>query len=447
MPGDSLNININTKGVAANTFEAIVIGSGISGGWSAKELCEHGIKTLLLERGRNVVHKKDYPTALKGPWEFTHRGRLPIAIEKENPVVSKCYAFDETAQHVFVKDKEHPYIQEKPFDWIRGYQVGGKSLMWARETQRWSRFEFEAPGRDGYAVEWPITYDDLAPWYSHVEKFAGISGNKDGIENLPDGEFLPPWEFNCVEKMMRDKVNAHYSDRRMLMGRCANLSKAGELQLLQNRGQCQARNLCMRGCPFGGYFSSNSSTLPWAEKTGNLTVRPFSVAHSIIYDEHQQKASGVRVIDTNTKQLTDFFARIIFVNGSALNSNLILLNSTSNRFPNGLGNDSGILGKYVCYHNYRGSMNGLMEGFEDKYIYGRNPTDAIIANYRNLHKIDTDFVGGYTTYMGAYRDRHDGDRCPEQIGAVYKEAMTEPGQWHVYAYLQGETVPKEANHV
>ncbi|HUS00655.1 MAG TPA: hypothetical protein VMY77_02955, partial [Chitinophagaceae bacterium] len=213
MPRDSLNININTKGVAANTFQAIVIGSGISGGWAAKELCEHGLKTLLLERGRNVVHKKDYPTALKSPWEFTHRGRLPLAIEKENPVVSKCYAFDETAQHFFVKDKEHPYVQEKPFDWIRGYQVGGKSLMWARETQRWSRFEFEAPARDGFAVDWPIRYDDLAPWYSHVERFAGISGNKDGIEHLPDGEFLPPWELNCVEKKMQERVNAFYNDR------------------------------------------------------------------------------------------------------------------------------------------------------------------------------------------------------------------------------------------
>ncbi len=273
MPGDSSLVNINSGGLKKNTFDAIVIGSGISGGWAAKELCEHGVKTLILERGRNVVHKKDYPTAIKSPWDFAHRGRLPLAVEKENPIISRCYAFDETAQHFFVKDKEHPYVQEKPFDWIRGYQVGGKSLMWARETQRWSRFEFEAPLRDGFAVDWPIRYDDLAPWYSHVEKFAGISGNKDGIEHLPDGEFLPPWEFNCAEKQMQQKVNAHYKDRHMLMGRCANLSKPNEIHLQQGRGQCQARNMCQRGCPYGGYFSSNSSTLPWAEKTGNLTLQ------------------------------------------------------------------------------------------------------------------------------------------------------------------------------
>jgi len=444
MPQDSLHVN--TKGVAQNTFDAIVIGSGISGGWAAKELCEHGVKTLMLERGRNVTHIKDYPTATKHPWEFRHRGRITRELEKENPIISKCYAFDESAQHFFVKDKDHPYIQEKPFDWIRGYQVGGKSLMWARETQRWSRFEFEAPGRDGYAIEWPITYDDLAPWYSHVEKFAGISGNKDGIENLPDGEFLPPWEFNCVEKMMRDKVNAHYSDRRMLMGRCANLSKAGELQLLQNRGQCQARNLCHRGCPFGGYFSSNSSTLPWAEKTGNLILKPNSVVHSIIYDKQKQKATGVRVIDANTKQATEYFARIIFVNGACLNSNLILLNSTSNRFPNGLGNDHDILGRYVSFQNYRGSLNASIDGPFDKYYFGRRPVSPLMPSFRNVRKNDMNFLGGYITFWGAYRNsgtENNGDA----IGANFKDAMCEAGDWRVYMSIQGEVIPKQSNHV
>ena len=444
MPQDSLHVN--TKGVAQNTFDAIVIGSGISGGWAAKELCEHGVKTLMLERGRNVTHIKDYPTATKHPWEFRHRGRITRELEKENPIISKCYAFDESAQHFFVKDKDHPYIQEKPFDWIRGYQVGGKSLMWARETQRWSRFEFEAPGRDGYAIEWPITYDDLAPWYSHVEKFAGISGNKDGIENLPDGEFLPPWEFNCVEKMMRDKVNAHYSDRKMLMGRCANLSKAGELQLLQNRGQCQARNLCHRGCPFGGYFSSNSSTLPWAEKTGNLILKPNSVVHSIIYDKQKQKATGVRVIDANTKQATEYFARIIFVNGACLNSNLILLNSTSNRFPNGLGNDHDILGRYVSFQNYRGSLNASIDGPSDKYYFGRRPVSPLMPSFRNVRKNDMNFLGGYITFWGAYRNsgtENNGDA----IGANFKDAMCEAGDWRVYMSIQGEVIPKQSNHV
>src|SRR4051812_36692759 len=393
MPADTLHVN--TRGVSQNSYDAIVIGSGISGGWAAKELCEHGIKTLVLERGRNVVHKKDYPTAMKSPWELTHRGRLPLAIEKENPIISKCYAFDETAQHFFVKDKEHPYVQEKPFDWIRGYQVGGKSLMWARETQRWSKFEFEAPARDGFAVDWPIRYNDLAPWYSHVEKFVGISGNKDGIEHLPDGEFLPPWELNCVEKKMQERVNAFYKDRQMLMGRCANLSHPTDVQLQQGRGQCQARNLCQRGCPFGGYFSSNSSTLPWAEKTGNLTLRPFSVVHSIIYDEQKGKATGVRVVDTNTKEMTEYYANVIFVNAAAVNTNLILLNSTSHRFPQGLGNDSGVLGKYFAFHNYRGHISAQYDGFKDLTTDGRRPTGAYLPRFRNVQKQETDFLRGY----------------------------------------------------
>jgi len=445
MPGDSLNVNINTKGVDANTFDAIVIGSGISGGWSAKELCEHGIKTLLLERGRNVVHKKDYPTAMKSPWEFTHRGRLPLAIEKENPVISKCYAFDESAQHFFVKDKEHPYIQEKPFDWIRGYQVGGKSLMWARETQRWSRFEFEAPARDGFAVDWPIRYEDLAPWYSHVEKFAGISGNKDGVENLPDGEFLPPWELNCVEKKMQQRVNAFYKDRRMLMGRCANLTQPTGLQLQQGRGQCQARNLCQRGCPFGAYFSSNASTLPWAEKTGNLTLRPDSVVHSVIYDEQKDKAMGVRVIDAHTKQATEYFAKIIFVNAACLNSNLILLNSTSSRFPNGLGNDHDILGRYIAFQNYRGSLSATIDGFDDDYYYGRRPVSPLMPSFRNVYKQEMDFLRGYLVFWGAYRNT--GKTTDETIGAAYKESLCEAGNWSVYMSMQGEVIPKHDNHV
>ena len=444
MPGDTLHVN--TKGVSKNTYDAIVIGSGISGGWAAKELCEHGIKTLVLERGRNVTHIKDYPTATKHPWEFRHRGRITRALEKENPIISKCYAFDETAQHFFVKDKEHPYIQEKPFDWIRGYQVGGKSLMWARETQRWSRFEFEAPGRDGYAIEWPIMYDDLASWYSHVEKFAGISGNKDEIENLPDGEFLPPWEFNCAEKMMRDKVNAHYKDRVMLMGRCANLTKAGELQLQQGRSDCQARDLCYRGCPFGAYFSSNSSTIPWAQKTGNLTLQPDSVVHSIIYNEQKQKAIGVRVIDANTKQATEYFARIIFVNGACLNSNLILLNSTSNRFPNGLGNDNDVLGRYVSFQNYRGSLSAAIDGPSDKYYYGRRPVSPLMPSFRNVRKNDMDFLGGYITFWGAYRNVGN-ENSNDTIGVNFKEAMCEPGDWGVYMSIQGEVIPKQSNHV
>jgi len=445
MPRDTSHININSKGVAQNTYDAIVIGSGISGGWAAKELCEHGLKTLVLERGRDVVHLKDYPTATKNPWDFPHRFEFPEAFKKENPIADKCYAFDEATQHFFVKDKEHPYIQEKPFDWIRGYQVGGKSLIWARQTQRWSRFDFEGPGRDGFAVEWPITYNDLAPWYSHVEKFAGISGNKDGYETLPDGEFLPGWEMNCVEKEMQQKIMAAYKDRYVIQGRCAHLTKPNPVHLEQGRGQCQARSLCYRGCPFGGYFSSNSATLPWAAKTGNLTLRPNSVVHSIIFDDAQNKAVGVRVVDAETKKSTDYFSRIIFVNAACLNSNLILLNSTSKRFPNGIGNDSGLLGKYVAFHNYRGSLSATYDGPSDKYYYGRRPTQAMMPNFRNVYKQETDFLRGYTVHFGASRGR--GTDSEEQIGDRYKEAITEAGNWYVSMMMQGETIPIESNHV
>ena len=444
MPGDT--VYINTKGKAGYTFDAIVIGSGISGGWAAKELCEKGVKTLVLERGRNVQHIKDYPTASKYPWQFTHRGRISRTLEKDNPIVSKCYAFDEGAQHFFVKDREHPYVQEQPFDWIRGYQVGGKSLMWARETQRWSRFEFEAPLRDGFAVDWPIRYEDLAPWYSHVEKFAGISGNKDGIDHLPDGEFLPPWQFNCAENSMRQKVNSYYKNRRMLMGRCANLTQAGELQLKQGRGPCQARNLCSRGCPYGGYFSSNSSTLPWAEQTGNLTLQPDSVVHSILYDEKSGKASGVRVIDAKTKQVTEYFSKIIFVNAACLNSNLILLNSTCRRFPNGLGNDYDILGKYIAFQNYRGSVTAGIDGFRDGYYYGRRPVSPLMPNFRNVYKQEEDFQRGYLVFWGAFRNA-DADADEEGIGAAFKQSLSEAGDWSVYMSMQGEVIPKKTNHV
>ena len=439
--------NINSKGRKENTFDAIVIGSGISGGWAAKELCDHGIKTLVLERGRNVQHLVDYPTMTKNPWDFPHRNRLTVKIKEENPVVSKCYAFREDAMHFFVKDKEHPYIQEKPFDWIRGYQVGGKSLIWARQTQRWSKYDFEGPARDGFAVDWPIRYNDLAPWYSHVEKFVGISGNKDGLDTLPDGEFLPPWEMNAVEKSMQKRIMDSYKDRNVIIGRCAHLTKPKEIHLQQNRGQCESRNLCQRGCPFGGYFSSNSSTLPWAAKTGNLTIRPDSVVHSIIYDDKKNKAIGVRVIDAHTKETTEYFAKVIFVNAAALNSNLILLNSTSSRFPNGLGNDNGLLGKYIAFQNYRGTLSANMDGFLDSYYYGRRPCAVMMPNFRNVHKQETDFLRGYMVFFSAYRGgwgRHvDGD----QMGENFKMNETQPGNWGVSMMMQGETIPKESNRV
>lgn len=438
---------INGDGKDQHTYDAIVIGSGISGGWAAKELCEQGLKTLVLERGRNMVHNKDYPTATMNPWDFPHRKEMPREFVDENPLITTAAGFGEDTAHFFIRDKDHPYVQEKPFDWIRGYQVGGKSLIWGRACPRWSPYEFTAPARYGYGIEWPISYDEIAPWYSHVERFAGICGNRDGLEAMPDGEYLPAFDFNCVEKHVQKQISEHYPDRFMIQGRWAQLTRPEPIHLQQGRAQCQARDLCMRGCPFGAYFSSVSSTLPWAERTGRLTIRPFSVVHSILYDTQKGTATGVRIIDTNTHAVTDYFARVIFVNASALNSNLILLNSTSSRFPHGLGNDNGLLGKYVAFQNYRGSLHGTIDGFQDTYYYGRRPSESMMANFRNLKKHDMDFVGGYMAFMGAYRPQADGHDASEQIGRDYKQALCEAGGWEFYMYMQGETIPKETNTV
>lgn len=427
-------------------YDAIVIGSGISGGWAAKECCEKGLKTLVLERGRDVKHVKDYPTMHAAPWDMPHRNRLPLSDKLANPVVNRCYAYAEDTSHFFVKDSEQPYIQDKPFDWIRGYQVGGKSLIWARQTQRWSKYDFEGPARDGFAVDWPIRYEDIAPWYSYVERFVGISGNRDGVDTLPDGEFLRPWEMNCVEKDIRQRIISHYNDRSVLIGRCAHLTSPSRDHLEQGRGQCMARNLCYRGCPFGAYFSSNSSTLPAAVKTGNLTLRPDSVVHSIIYDDKKQKATGVRVIDSVSKEVKEYSAKVIFLNASAMNSNLVLLNSTSGRFPNGLGNDNGLLGKYIAFHNYRGSVSAQFDGYEDAYYYGRRPTAVMLPNFRNVHKQDTDFLRGYMSFYTAGRAGW-GHAQTADFGVQFKEANSVPGPWGVFMMMQGETIPKASNMV
>lgn len=443
MPNDKQTVHLNNKGKQEHTYDAIVIGSGISGGWAAKELCEKGLKTLVLERGKDVVHLKDYPTATIPNWKFDHRLRQTQKDRSDHPVVSRCYAFSEATDHFFVKDNDHPYIQEKPFDWIRGYQVGGKSLLWARQTQRWSKYDFEGPARDGFAIDWPIRYDELAPWYTHVEDFAGISGNNDGLETLPNGDYLPAWEMNCVEKDIAQKIMSQFKDRHVVQGRCAHLTKPRPIHLEQGRSQCQARTLCERGCPFGGYFSSNASTLPWAAKTGNLTIRPNSIVHSVIYDEKLGKASGVRVIDAHTGTATEYFAKIIFVNAATLNTNLILLNSISSRFPNGLGNDNGLLGTFIAFHNYRGTIDAEYEGPEDKYYYGRRPTQPMMPNFRNVYKQETDFLRGYMVFFGAERGRGVSD----EIGIPLKDAASTPGPWGVSMMMQGETIPKQSNHV
>ena len=346
----------------------------------------------------------------------------------------------------FVKDNEHPYVQERPFDWIRGYQVGGKSLLWARQTQRWSQYDFEGPARDGFAVDWPIRYNDLAPWYSYVEKFAGISGHRDGLDILPDGEFLPALELSCVENHFKDVIAKNYQGRHVIYARCAHLTQPTQVHLDQGRGQCQKRTLCQRGCPFGGYFSSNSSTIPAAERTGNLTLRPFSVVHSIIYDDTKSRATGVRVIDDSSKQITEFYAPVIFVNASALNTNLVLLNSISKRFPAGLGNDSGVLGKFVAFHNYRARISGKYEGFKDFKTDGRSPTSAYLPRFRNVKKQETDFLRGYAAGFGAGRPM---TRNYEGFGEELKAnlAAKDYGPWMVGSHMMGETIPKETNTV
>lgn len=428
-------------------FDAIVIGSGISGGWAAKELCEGNLKTLLLERGRNVKHIVDYPTANMDPWEFPHAGGLSKAFRKENPIASRAAGIGESNKHFFTKDKDQEYIQEKPFDWIRGYQVGGKSLIWGRACQRWSHFEFTAPERLNYGMNWPIGYDDVADWYTHVEKYIGVCGTQDHLESMPDGEFLPPFDFNKVELHIRDSILNHYKNRYLVHARWAHLTEAKDIHKQQGRVNCQARNACMNGCPFGGYFSSVSSTIPWAEKTGNLTLKPNSLVKEILYDEKLGRASGVRVLNTETNEETTYYSKIIFLNASTLNSNLILLNSKSQRFPHGLGNDHGLLGKYIGFHNYRGSVSADVPGFLEDYYFGRNPSENILANYVNLGKQDRPFVGGYTTFLAARRHRGRVDKNLPEVGAAFKDNLSEVGPWYVYMYIQGETIMKASNQV
>ncbi|OKS85566.1 GMC oxidoreductase [Mucilaginibacter polytrichastri] len=437
--------NLNIDNAKQRTFDAIVIGSGMSGGWAAKEFTEKGLNTLMLERGRDVKHNINYPTTNMYPWEFSHRGELSYDIKQANPIISKCYAFKEDAMHFFVKDKEHPYVQDKPFDWIRGYQVGGKSLMWARQTQRWSDYDFEGPARDDFAVDWPIRYKDIAPWYSYVEKFAGISGNKDGLDSLPDGEFLPAFPLNSVENHFSKVLGSNYQNRHVISARCAHLSVPQPIHLQQGRVMCQKRILCQRGCPFGGYFSANSTTIPWALKTGKLTLRPHAVVQEVIFDDKKGKATGVRIMDTETKEVIAYYAKVIFVNAAAINTNLVLLNSKSQRFPNGLGNDSGVLGKYVAFHNYSARISAEYDGDMDLTTDGRNPAGGgYIPRFRNLKKQETGFLRGYAAGFSAYRGL---DTDSTGVGKNLKENIIHPtlSGWKVGSHMMAETIPKETN--
>ncbi len=437
MPDDS------TDSAKKRTYEAIVIGSGASGGWAAKELCDNGIKTLVLERGRELQHVKDYPTASKAPWEFEHRGIVPLDIKKNYQGMK--YLREETLPFA-LKDDEQPFVQEKPFRWVRGYHMGGKSLMWARQTQRWSDFDFEGPARDGFAVDWPIRYKDMEQWYSYVEKFAGIAGNKDGLPELPDSEVMPGFEMSCIEQYFKESLKKNFKDRHLIQARCAHLTNPQPIHEQQGRTKCQNQNMCNRGCVFGGYFSSNASTLPWALKTGKLSIRPHSIVHSIIYDDKKGKATGVKIIDASTKEMIEYYAPVIFVNASALNSNAILLNSTSSRFPNGLGNDNGLLGKFISWHNYRGKGSAEYDGFKDQKTDGRNPSNSYIPRFRNLLKQDMNFLRGYAIGIGGGRGFGSDTNM---IGDQLRENLLHPilGNWYVSSWMMGESVPLEKNHV
>lgn len=428
--------------MAENTYDAIVIGSGISGGWAAKELTEKGLKTIMLERGRNVEHVKDYVNATKGSWEFPHRGGRTQEMIKNYPVLSRDYPLNEQNLDWWANEKDSPYVETKRFDWYRGYQVGGRSLLWGRQSYRWSEFDFEANAKDGIAVDWPIRYKDIASWYSYVEKFAGINGAKDGLKQLPDGEFLPAMEMNCVEKDVAARMNAHYKSKRMIMGRSANLTAP-----LQGRTNCQYRNKCWLGCPFGSTFSTQSSTLPAAMKTGNLTLRPWSIVTEIIYDKDTKKATGVRVIDAQTNQTYDYFAKIIFVNASALNSTWVLMNSATDVWPGGLGSSSGELGNNLMDHHFRCGAGGKVEGYDDKYHFGKRPNGPYIPRYQNLFGDKRDYLRGFGYQGSASRQGWGRDIAELNIGGEFKDALSEPGPWTIGFTAFGEVLPYHENKI
>ena len=426
-----------------NVFDAIVVGSGISGGWAAKELTEKGLKVLMLERGRDVKHVKDYVNANKAPWEYPHRGGRTQEMIKDYPVLKRDYPLNETNLDFWVNEKECPYTEVKRFDWFRGYQVGGRSLMWGRQSYRLSDLDFEANAKDGIAVDWPIRYKDLALWYDHVERFAGISGNRDGIPQLPDGQFLPPMDMNCVEKDVAARIKAHYKGARLMtIGRTANLTVAHK-----GRTQCQYRNKCWLGCPFGAYFSTQSSTLPAAEATGNLTLRPFSIVKEIIYDKETKKAKGVVVIDAETNKTYEYFAKIVFLNASAFNSSWVLMNSATDIWPDGLGSSSGELGHNVMDHHLRAGASGVVEGYDDKYYFGRRANGVYIPRFRNINGDKRDYLRGFGYQGAASRQGWSRNVAELGIGADLKEALSEPGQWTMGIGGFGETLPYHENRI
>ncbi|MDH5475167.1 MAG: GMC family oxidoreductase [Cyclobacteriaceae bacterium] len=433
----------NSKLADEYTYDAIVIGSGISGGWAAKELCEAGLKTIILERGRDVKHVKDYPTMNYDPWDMKYKGALSEEEMKDYPKQSRTgYTIREEHAHFFVKDTEHPYNEEKPFDWHRGYQVGGRSLVWGRQSYRLSPMDFEANKKDGHGVDWPIRYKDLAPWYDYVESHIGVSGSEEGLPQLPDGKFLPPFELNCAELDVKSKMESSFPERNLIIGRTAHVTGP-----LKGRSQCQSRNRCMRGCPYGGYFSSQASTLPAAEATGNMTLRPNSIVAEVLYDAESGKASGVKVIDKETHEEFIYKAKIIFVNASAVASTAILMNSKSERFPNGMGNDSGELGHNIMDHLMGGGAGGEIDGLEDKYYSGRRPTGFYIPRFVNLDEKTKreGFIRGYGYQGGAQRKNWNRGNGDFEFGEDFKNDMLKPGGWTIGMGGFGECLPNHEN--
>ncbi|MDB5230167.1 MAG: family oxidoreductase [Chitinophagaceae bacterium] len=429
--------------MANNTYDAIVVGSGISGGWAAKELTEKGLKVLLLERGENIEHIKGYVNANKNPWEFPHRGGRTQQMIKDYPVLKRDYPLNETNLNYWVKDTESPYTEVKRFDWYRGYHVGGRSLMWGRQSYRWSDFDFEANAKDGIAIDWPIRYKDIAPWYDYAEKFAGISGNRDGLAQLPDGQFMPAMEMNCVEKDVSARIKEHYKGlRQMIIGRTANITVAHN-----DRTNCQYRNKCWLGCPFGAYFSTQSATLPAAMKTGNLTLRPFSIVKELIYDKDTKKAKGVRILDAETNKTYDYFSKIVFVNASTLNSAWVLMNTATDIWPDGLGSSSGELGHNLMDHHFRCGASGKAEGYDDKYYYGKRPNGIYVPRFRNLFGDKRDYIRGFGYQGSASRDGWAREVAEMNIGGEYKDALAEPGDWNIGLGGFGEMLPYHENKI
>jgi choline dehydrogenase-like flavoprotein len=434
---------INNKALAQNSFDAIVVGSGISGGWAAKELTEKGLKVLMLERGRDHQHIKDYKYADKDPWQLEHRGRTTAEQKKKYPVIHRGWAANESVMDSWVNEEESPYTEVKPFTWWRSYQLGGRSILWGRQSYRLSDLDFEANAKDGVAIDWPIRYKDIAPWYDYVEKFAGISGSKEGLAHLPDGQFLPPMDLNCVEKDVAARIKSKFNnERHLFIGRVANLTAA-----IPGRTACQFRNRCWEGCPFGGYFSTQSSTLPAAMKTGRLTVRPWSIVTRVIYDKNTQKATGVEVLDAENNQTYTYHAKIVFLNASALNSAWVLMNSATDIWQDGLGSSSGELGHNIMDHHYNLGASGMVEGFEDQYYYGRRANGFYIPRFANLNNDKRDFLRGYGYQGGASRQGWSRDVAELNIGAAFKEAISEPGSWTIGATGFGEILPYHENKI